>query len=149
MADARAMLERFVAALGQGDWATAGSMIHPEFVDEMPQSGERTRGWENMRATLEQYPGAEGKGVAQAESVRVDSDESWAMTPAYTLVKVEGSGERYTVTGRLRYPDGTYWRMVILTTMKGGKIWRTTSYYAPEFPAPEWRKPWVERMDER
>ena len=146
--DVRALFDRWVDAVSRGDWDTAGTMVHPDFIDEMPQTGERTRGWNNMRAAVEHYPGAGGASPGEMHEFHLISpDERFAMTPAYTLVKVEGSGDLHVATARVGYPDGSYWRMVVLARLKDGKLWRTTSYYAPELPAPEWRKEWVERME--
>ena len=52
----------------------------------------------------------------------------------------------YTVTARARYPNGSHWYMIVIARMKDGLVHRTTSFYAPGFPAPEWRAQWVERM---
>ena len=65
------------------------------------------------------------------------------------MVLPVGQAEVYTVTARARYPDGSHWYMIVIARMKDGLIHRTTSFYAPEFPAPEWRAQWVERMTEQ
>jgi len=112
----------------------------------MPQSGERTRGAANLFAILDNFPDFEQmrNNVSEAELIGVE--ERWVLTPNYTVVQVVGEAEVYTVTGRARYPDGSHWYMIVLVRLKDGLIHRTTTYYAPEFPAPEWRSQWVEPM---
>ena len=39
--DVRAVAEAFWAAVGAGDWDGAARHLHPDFVQEWPQSGER------------------------------------------------------------------------------------------------------------
>ncbi len=145
----RSMLERWVTAMDAGDWDAIADMVHPDFMDEMPQTGERTRGWKNMRAILEGFPDSRGGAPAAAENITlVEPEPQWAMSPAFTLVQVHGDHDRYTVTMRAHYPDDTFWHAVFLVRLRDGKLWKTTSYFAPEMPAPEWRAPFVERMDE-
>ena len=145
----RAMLERWVEAMDTGDWDAIGAMVHPDFVEEMPQTRERTRGWDNMRAILQGFPDSRGGPPAEAEDITVvEPAQQWAMSPSFTLVQVQGDFDRYTVTMRAHYPDDTYWHGIFLVRLRDGKLWRITSYYAPEMPAPEWRAPFVERMDE-
>jgi hypothetical protein len=35
---------------------------------------------------------------------------------------------------------------VFIIEIKGGKLVRETDYFGDPFPAPEWRRQWVERM---
>jgi hypothetical protein len=60
------------------------------------------------------------------------------------VVRVEGSGEQFTATGRVRYPDGTEWHLVQLLEVRGGRISMVTSYFAEPFEAPAWRAPYRE-----
>ena len=148
--DVRALFTRWLDAANRGDWDAMADLVHPDFVEEMPQSGESIRGWKNMRAMLESYPGAEGSAPGSVEDADfVEAPERFAVTPAYTLVRVDGSGDLHVITARIRYPDGSWWRAVFHARLKDGKLWRTTSYYAPEFDPPAWRSQWVERVGER
>jgi len=67
------------------------------------------------------------------------------MTPTLSLMRINGSGERYTGTGLITYPNGQVWHLVQLIEMRGGKIVKLTTYFAEPFEAPEWRAKWVER----
>jgi SnoaL-like domain len=98
---------------------------HPDFVMEMPQSGERIVGRENMRKMQENYPGP----------------------PSIELRRVVGSGDVWAIEMRSDY-DGRVYYVVMLVEFSEGKIVRETRYYADPFDAPEWRADWVESMED-
>jgi ketosteroid isomerase-like protein len=143
----RAFFERYIEALNRQDWTALEQFFHADYVDESPQSGERIRGFANMKAMLTNYPGGEQFVDAISDVEIIGADEQWAVTPMLSVVRVEGTADVYTGVARTRYPDGSTWHVVMLVRLRDGKIWRTTTYYGPEFPAPEWRSQWVERMD--
>jgi hypothetical protein len=97
---------------------------HQDYVMEMPQSGERMRGRENMRAFQEAYP--------DPPSIRLRRvlvrDELWVAE----VVNDYGGGQVFTV--------------VTIIELRDGKMWRDTRYYAEPFEAPAWRARWVERL---
>ena len=67
------------------------------------------------------------------------------MAPLFTLVRVQGGGNTGSSAVRVRYPDGSSWWWVHLYELREGRIARTTDFFAQDFDAPEWRRPWVER----
>jgi hypothetical protein len=97
---------------------------HPDFVMEMPQSGERIVGRENMRKMQENYPGP----------------------PNIALRRVVGSGDVWVIEMRSDY-DGRIYHAVGVVEFRDGKILRETRYYADPFDAPQWRAEWVESME--
>lgn len=97
----------------------------PDYVMEMPQSGERIRGRENMRSMQENYPGP----------------------PSIELRRVVGCGDVWVVEARSDY-DGRIYRVVDIVEFRNDKIVRETRYYADPFEAPDWRADWVENMEE-
>lgn len=97
----------------------------PDYVMEMPQSGERIRGRENMRSMQENYPGP----------------------PSIQLRRVVGGGDVWVVEARSDY-DGRIFRVVDIVEFRNDKIVRETRYYADPFEAPDWRADWVENMEE-
>jgi hypothetical protein len=97
---------------------------HQDYVMEMPQSGERIRGRDKMRAMQEAFP----------------------KPPIGTLRRVIGGGDVWVAEGENDYGDDV-WQWVIVVELKDGKILRETRYYGQPFPAPEWRAAWVEPMD--
>ena len=134
--DAHAFFVRFIRAIDERDRATVEAMIHPDFVGDAPQSGERSRGFEGFWAQVEQYPGGgEEEDLTQTESRLLQPEDRWAITPAYTVVPLASRTE-FTVLMRAQYPDGSWWHIVTLVDMRDDRIHRTVSYFAPELPSP-------------
>ena len=142
-ADNRSVVERFVQALGSGDADTYESALDEDAVIVYPQSGERFRGRRNLRAMLEEFTSRDGGFRPNLEQV-IGDDPAWQISPTYTLVRVEGSGEHFTATGRVGYPDGSEWHLVQVIEVRGGRIRQVTSYFAEPFEAPAWRAPYRE-----
>ena len=103
---------------------------HPEdYVLEMPQSGERIRGRENMRAFQEAYP----------------SDPTHP--PSVRLRRVLVREGLWVVEGTIDYGGGRESEVVMICELSDGKMWHDRWYFAEPFEAPEWRAKWVERME--
>jgi limonene-1,2-epoxide hydrolase len=101
---------------------------HDDYVMEMPQSGERIRGRENMMAFQRSF--AENSTPPKIHLRRVTvRDGLWI------LEGVNDYGERRVFT------------VVAIFELKDGKIWRDTRYYAEPFDAPQWRADLVEEME--
>jgi hypothetical protein len=94
------------------------------YVMEMPQSGERIRGRDNMRAFQEAYP---DPPTIELRRMLV-RDGLWVAE----LVS-DYSGRRF--------------HAVLILELLGGKILRDTRYYAEPFEPPAWRTRWVEMID--
>jgi hypothetical protein len=117
---------RFLTELMSDVNAESGyELRHEDFVMEMPQSGERIRGRENMRA----FQAAFGQAAPEMKLRRV-------------LVR-EGLWVAEVVSDY----DGQVFHYVSIVELKDGKMWRDTRYYAEPFEAPGWRAQWVERME--
>jgi hypothetical protein len=101
---------------------------HEDYVMEMPQSGERIRGKENMRAFQEAYP-------------------SHSNPPSIRIRRVLVRDGLWVAEGVNDYGGGQIFTSVQILELRDGKIWRDTRYYAEPFEAPGWRAQWVERMD--
>ncbi|HET9680995.1 MAG TPA: nuclear transport factor 2 family protein [Candidatus Limnocylindrales bacterium] len=144
---ARAVVEAFIRAIEAKDFEAQGALVTDDYVDEMPQSGERVRGRDMARAIAEHYPGGVGT-VDPARGSLAGADDRWIMTPSWSIVRIEGSGNTFTYTGSVTYPaTGEVWHMIAIAVVRDGKIARTTTYYAPKFEAPAWRAPFVERYE--
>ena len=98
---------------------------HEDYTMEMPQSGERIRGRENMRAFQEAFPNP----------------------PSIQLRRVLVRDGLWVVEGVNDYGGGQVFDVVLIVELKDGKWWRDIRYYAEPFEAPEWRAAWVERME--
>lgn len=123
--DVRAVAEAFWAAVAAGDWDGAAARLHPDYVQQWPQSGERIRGAANALAINRNFPG----GMP-------------AMTPRATVVQ----GDLVVVQTQLDYADGSRYLGVSLMEFRDGLIVKETDYFAEPFVAPQWRAQWVERM---
>jgi hypothetical protein len=103
---------------------------HPEdYVMEMPQSGERFRGRENMRAFQEAFPTDSGLPSIRIRRVLV-RQALWVV-------------ESVVDYGEMRFSHGAG-----ILELKDGKVWRDTRYFADPFESPGWRAHLVERMEE-
>ena len=140
------LMTGFVAAINSADLDTLSEYLTEDAILDWPQSGERVRGVANFRNILIGYPGREAFGF-QSEAVMLAGEEPhYVMTPTLNLVRVQGSGDNPVFVARIHYPDGSTWYMIAFTTIRDDKIARQTAYFAPEYPAPEWRTGWVEKI---
>ena len=120
--------ERFLTELlANHDPQEEYDVRHPDdYVMEMPQSGERFRGRENMLAFQEAHP-------TPPSSLRLRR----------VLVK-EGL---WVAEAVIDYGGGQVLDVVLILELRDGKMWRDRWYFAEQFEAPEWRAQWVERME--
>ncbi len=140
------LVRRFHDIISRNDMDALDEVLHEDWVQEIPQSGERVRGIDNIRAVFSHYPGAEETGLKSEVIGVVGEEPHYVMTPTFNLVHVEGTGDRAVAVSRSRYPDGSLWWVINFFTVRDDKIARDTTYFAPAFPAPEWRTQWVEHM---
>jgi hypothetical protein len=100
------------------------ALRHADYVMEMPQSGERIRGRDNMRAMQEAYPNP----------------------PDARLRRIVGGGDVWVMEASSDYGGGDVYLVTDIFEFRAGKIAKETRYYSQPFEAPEWRAPWTERM---
>ncbi|HEX7171640.1 MAG TPA: nuclear transport factor 2 family protein [Candidatus Limnocylindria bacterium] len=124
------------------DWARLGEYFHADAVLEFPQSGERFRGVANIRAQFAGYPALES-GTSRLEEV-IGETIAYALTRSYTVIDIEGTGNRGTAIIRVRYPDGSLWYALNVYELRDGRIDRCRTYFAPDFDPPAWREPFRE-----
>jgi SnoaL-like domain len=142
----RAVLERTMKIVTDGEYDALPEVLHRDFVQEMPQSGERVVGIEDYRKILEHLPGA-GSTLRIADDPHIAGDEEhYVMTPTFTVVRIEGSGDELTSYVKAKYPDGSDWYIVTFSSYKDGKMLKRVDFFAPFYDPPAWRSQWVERM---
>ena len=56
----RSVVERFALATQNKDFNELEALLTDDFIDEMPQSGERVRGMANQLAILRKHPAGRG-----------------------------------------------------------------------------------------
>jgi hypothetical protein len=112
-------------ALGAGDWDTAAGLLHEDFVQEWPQSGERIVGRDNAIAINQNFPGG---------------------LPTMRFRRTLAGGDLAVLEVELTYADGSRYLGVSVIELRDGKLAKETDYFAQPFQAPQWRAQWVQRM---
>jgi hypothetical protein len=141
----RDTIARYVRAVHDQDLDTITALQHPDFVEDWPQSRERIRGRDNFRKIMDNYPGGLQGAKADASMDRVvGGEDRWMIAPTFAMVRVSGADDVHTAIVKLRYPGGEEWFMVALIELKDGLIYRATSFFAPIYEPPDWRRAWVE-----
>jgi hypothetical protein len=97
----------------------------PQFVMEMPQSGERIPSREAMRSMQEAFP-------TPPKSVKIRG--------------VVGAQRFWVLEGELDYGQGPWIAVIVIELDDDGLIARETRYYAEKSEPPEWRSAWVEAL---
>ena len=120
----RAALDQHWAASDANDFATEHLIYHQDAVLDYPQSGERTRGRNNIQ----------NQRASQPNKKR------------FTVRRIIGGGDLWVTEFILTY-DGKPSYTVSIMEFRGDKVARETQYFADPFVAPASRAPWVERMD--
>ncbi len=118
---ARALWE----AIGVEDWDAVAGLVHEDFIQEWPQSGERIVGRDNAIAINRHFPGG---------------------LPRMKFRRTVAAGALAVLQVELTYADGSRYLGVTVIEVGDGKIARETDYFAQPFPAPQWRAQWVEKM---
>jgi hypothetical protein len=119
----RQILQDFWKLVQDQNWEAANELVHDEYVQEWPQSGERIRGKQNAMEINKNYPGFP------------------KMTERRTLVCGDLAVQEVT----LDY-DGKTYDGVSIYEFKDGQLWKETDYFAEPFEAPAWRSQWVEKI---
>jgi ketosteroid isomerase-like protein len=142
--DHQRLLREFGEAINRQELDRLADIFHADAVLEYPQSGERFRGLDNIRAQFENYPELEPGG---SELQEVIGGTTYVLTPSYTVVGVEGSGDRGIAIIRVQYPDKSLWSVINLYELRDGRIARSRAFFAPDFEAPDWRAPFREDFE--
>ena len=122
--NAGGVAERLWKSFEERDWDRAGELMHDDFVQEWPQSGERIVGRDNAIAINRDFPGG---------------------LPTMNIRRTLGSGDLEVLEVELTYADGSRYFAVSVLELRDGKVVGETDYFGQPFPAPEWRAQWVER----
>jgi len=125
MAENEKTIQALVDAINAGDLAKLDAVFTEDVVMEWPQSKERIVGGKNRREVYSRFPSF----------------------PTVTPRRMTGEGDVWTLEASLDYGDGDPYLCVFVFQMKGGLIAKEIAYWSKPFPAPEWRAPWVERME--
>ena len=121
----RETISRFFAAVQAGDYPVLLEVLTPEALTRWPQSGERITGAMSCVRVYENYPGG---------------------PPQYRVERISGDGQVWVAELAADYGEER-WYIVSIIEFDGARISRMTDYFGPRFPAPEWRREWVELED--
>jgi SnoaL-like domain len=121
-ANGREVLERFLEATEQRDYATMASFAHPNIEMAWPQSGERFLGRDNAMAAL----------LATEEKPELAGEP-----------RIVGDGSTWVLTMPLRYGADIYHYAGIFE-LEDGVIRRSTEFFGAPFPAQPARAPYAE-----
>jgi ketosteroid isomerase-like protein len=122
--DSPAAIDALVAAINARDLHALDDVFTEDVLMEWPQSGERINGGQNRREIYSRM----------------------STLPTVVPRRISGSGDDWVLEARLDYGDGDPYLVVFIFQMRDGRIAREIAYWSKPFPAPEWRKPWVDRM---
>jgi ketosteroid isomerase-like protein len=142
--DKHEIVRRYARALETRNVEASSELMHPDIVARYPQSGEVIRGRDNYLGMLRAYP----NDLPDATVMSVTGSSKTAIVPSTTpfsqpTVTVFG-GDQFVVEGVATYPDGSVYNVVWILELRDGMVAEETSYYAEPFPAPDWRRPYVE-----
>jgi SnoaL-like domain len=120
----RAALDQHWTASDANDFETEHLIYHEDAVLDYPQSGERTRGRQNIQKQRSSQPSKK----------------------RFRVRRMIGSGDLWVTEFILTYDDKPSYTVSIME-FSGDKVARETQYFADPFAAPAWRAQLVERMD--
>ena len=122
----RELLEEFVQCIHTNNVDGLLDMLHDDFIEEYPQSGERIRGKQNFQQVYENFQNL----------------------PNIKGYNIQVCGNTGILEMLLDYPDGGIYNACEILTFKDDKIARNTAYFGKPFEAAQWRSEWVEMMGE-
>jgi ketosteroid isomerase-like protein len=118
----RDAVERMWECVNSRDPGDLEELVHDDFVQEWPQSGEVIRGKRNAIAIMAGYPDL----------------------PRATMRRIVGRGDLWLAETTLDYAGKTV-HAISIYEFRGGKIARETDYFGDPFEPAEWRTQWVEQ----
>jgi hypothetical protein len=119
----RQTVGRFFQAIQAGDYPVLLEVLTPDAITRWPQSGELMTGAMSCVRVYQNYPGG---------------------PPTYQVQRISGGGEVWVAELVADY-GADHWYTVSILEFEGPRIARMTDYYGQDFPAPDWRKEWVQR----
>ena len=143
----RDVILRFFEMTNTGDVESMEEVYDEEMLTLHPQTRERIQGLEAHRLMARGFQELGGITISEKEREFLGGDEErYLLTPLFTMVKIQGTGETLVVTAKMRYPDGSDWYNIGLTTFRRGKLLKRVLFFAPTFDPPDWRAQWVEPL---
>lgn len=138
-------IERYLTGLATGNYQAAEEILHPDYEEYYPQTGERFQGLDTALEVAAAYPGLpSGEVVGVSGGNRTSTTVTRALPMGAPVVSVYGGDDAFTAELLLDYPGAGRFHVVVIGELDGGLIRRTRLYWsAPDDPA-AWRAPFVE-----
>jgi ketosteroid isomerase-like protein len=121
----RAIIERHWAGSAARDLEKEHGIYCDDAICDYPQSGERIRGRQNIKAVPAHHP---------------------AKPSGFNVRRVIGRSDLWVSEYIIMY-EGNPAYTVSIMEFRDDKVIHETQYFADSFEAPAWRAQWVERMD--
>ncbi|NAX19801.1 nuclear transport factor 2 family protein [Vibrio sp. V39_P1S14PM300] len=121
--NAQQTAEAYWQAMQSNDFYLAANCLSADVEIHWPQSGERITGRDNFAELNSAYP-AEGRWTFVINCIVADGQQ--------VVTDVTVSDGKRTDTA------------ITFHTVEQGLIRRQVEYWPENYPAPKWRKPWVE-----
>lgn len=146
--DHHQLVNRFIAGMTAGDPEAMVDLLHDDYTEIYPQSGEILRGLDAWKGAYLHNP-----DLPHGESIHTtgaDKPETQVIRPVggigMPLIQLSESDNRFTNESILEYSNGEKRFTVILGEIKDGKIASTTLYSCLPFEPAEWRAPYAEQI---
>ncbi len=118
------VVESFWQAFDVLDFDAAGALLHDDYLEEWPQSGERIRGRANFVTINKLYP------------------DHWHVT----ILRMIATGDIVVSEVRLEHKDELVFAISFFE-FKDDRIYRETDYWPEPYEPPAWRSQWVEHSE--
>ena len=139
------MVERYLGGLTTAHYDAAEEVLHPDYEEYYPQTGEVLRGRGNVIASIEAHPGnPTGRIVDVQGGEAVEAKVTRALPMGPPVIHTYGGDDAFTAELLLDYPEAGRFHLICIGRLKDGLIHRTTMYWAEPDEAPEWRAPFAE-----
>ncbi|RPI72890.1 MAG: nuclear transport factor 2 family protein [Ignavibacteriales bacterium] len=119
------VINSLITAINTKDLKALDKVFSEDVIMEWPQSGERIKGNKNRSEIY--------KGFQSLPTVKAN--------------RIQGSGDLWILEASLDYGDNDKYQCIFIFEIKDGLIFKEIAYWSKPFPAPEWRKPWVENFE--
>jgi hypothetical protein len=127
---------RYIEAGARNELDALEEMRTPDWQLHWPATDELVPSSAAYRTIHESFPG----GFPRFDGISVAGPgDRYILTPAYTIVRVAGTGDLWLAEARVRYADGSEWCLAKVLELQDGKVHRETDYWAPAQEPPEWR----------
>ncbi|HEX7172344.1 MAG TPA: hypothetical protein VF365_07050 [Candidatus Limnocylindria bacterium] len=136
---------RYIEAGARNELDALEQMRTPDWQLRWPATDELVPSSAAYRTIHENFPG----GFPRFDEIRVAGPEDrFLLTPAYTIVRVAGTGDLWLAEARVRYGDGSEWCLAKVLELRDGKVHRETDYWAPVEEPPLWRVTMTDRLSQ-